>query len=124
MKLRYTGSVAYTNEMFTATFSMRGFGKMNYGNNVIVCQTGCPVSSLASPTYNLNRIDGVRFYDVSLTFQATEQIETFLVVDNVFDTAPPMIAANIGSGFYNHAGPGADYDRTGRIFRAGVRFKM
>jgi iron complex outermembrane recepter protein len=124
MKFRYTGSVAYTTDMFTATVSMRGFGKMNYGNNVIVCQTGCPVSSLASPTYNLNTIDGVRFYDLSLSYKATEQIETFLVVDNVFDTAPPMIAANIGSGFYNHAGPAADYDRTGRIFRAGVRFKM
>jgi outer membrane receptor protein involved in Fe transport len=123
-KLRYTGSIAYTNDVFTGTFTVRGFGSGVYSTTAVVCTSGCPVSTLNNPTYDFNHINAVQFYDLTLNYKVIDNVETFFVVENLFNTAPPVVAGNLSAGFATGAAGANAYDRTGRNFRAGVRFKM
>jgi hypothetical protein len=55
----------------------------------------------------------------------------FLVTENLLNTAPPLIpgisssaGGSGGGGYYAGQYNASNYDRMGRMFRAGVRFKM
>ena len=64
-----------------------------------------------------NTIEAVAYMDLRASYQATDNIQLFGAIDNVFDTAPPWIP--------NAFGGGTDctlYDCIGRSFRLGVRF--
>ncbi len=50
--------------------------------------------------------------------------ELFLVVENLQDRAPALVAGTRGGGFYNGQDNADYYDRLGRYYRAGVRFQF
>ncbi|MGE3476404.1 MAG: TonB-dependent receptor [Rhodospirillaceae bacterium] len=125
-KFRYLTSATYAGEAFTGTLTMRGIGSGKYSNSAIVCTSGCPVSTVAAPTFSLNHIDAVKYFDLSLSYKIMDgAVETFFVAENMFNRAPPIIYGSTGAGFYSGwAGASGEYDRQGRVFHAGVRFRM
>jgi outer membrane receptor protein involved in Fe transport len=117
---RYIVSLTYTNDTVSSTVTMRGVGPTVYSKTAIVCTSGCPVSTANAQTVNLNHIDGQQTFDLNLNY-TFESIGTtaFFVVDNVFNTLPPLIYGPTSNGYY--ANTNAD---EGRMFRVGLRFKM
>jgi iron complex outermembrane receptor protein len=123
-KWRYMLSASYKLDAFSGTVTARGIGAGVYNNAFISCTSGCPASTALAPTLGIpNHTPGRTFYDMNVAYKVFgDTSEVFLVVQNVFDTEPPLIAASTGAGYY--AGQGnSEFDRIGRVFRAGVRFK-
>jgi outer membrane receptor protein involved in Fe transport len=95
-----------------------------YNNALTQCTSGCPVSSTLHPTIDNNHIDSNDLWDLSLQYKfLNKDTQAFLTISNLLNTAPPFIGGNVGSTYYNGQG-NERYDRLGRMFLAGVRFKM
>ncbi len=123
--LRYTASMTYTHSIFSGTLTMRGVGDGKYSNSAVVCTSACPVSTERAPTMNLNHIGAIRYFDTSVRVTVDPRAELFMVVENMFNRRPPPIYGSITGGVYAGAsGAANEYDRQGRMFRAGVRFQM
>jgi iron complex outermembrane receptor protein len=105
----------YANDRFSLTVQERWFSDGNYGNQYVVCQTGCPVSTNNAPTIDRNFMPGAFYLDVGGTYNVTKQISGYFKVDNMFDHDPAESPVN--------ANP-ALYDIVGRIYRVGVRFSF
>ncbi|MHB1205802.1 MAG: TonB-dependent receptor plug domain-containing protein [Rhodospirillaceae bacterium] len=117
---RYIVSLGYTNDALSGTVTMRGVGATVYSKTAIVCTSGCPVSTANAQTVNTNHIDGSKTFDLNLSYKFDSIGTTlFFVVDNVFNALPPVKYGPTSNGYY--ANTNAD---EGRMFRAGVRFKM
>ncbi|MDY6945370.1 MAG: TonB-dependent receptor [Pseudomonadota bacterium] len=124
-KYRYLLSAAYNWDPVTATLTMRGVSSGKYNNNFIVCNTGCPLSTLNNPTVDSNHIDGVKYFDLSLNGDLLDTgAELFLVVENLLNEEPALVAGTRGGGFYNGQDNADFYDRLGRYYRVGVRFQF
>lgn len=124
-KYRYLVSVGYNLDPVTATLTMRGVSSGKYNNNFIVCDTGCPTSTLDNPTVDSNHIDGVKYFDLSLNGKLLDTgAELFFVVENLLNEEPALVAGTRGGGYYNGQDNADFYDRLGRYFRAGVRFQF
>ncbi|MGE4064296.1 MAG: TonB-dependent receptor [Rhodospirillaceae bacterium] len=122
--LRYHLSATLDLDVFSGTITARGTGKGVYNNAIHACQSGCPASTAEAPTMNINDIEGVTYWDLGLNYQLFDRkAEMFFVVENAFNRAPPFIAGPTSFTFYSGQG-NSNYDRLGRIFRAGVRFQM
>jgi iron complex outermembrane receptor protein len=120
---KYTLSATYENQDFSGRITARGIAGGVYNNVFIECQTGCPTATPTSPTIANNHIDGWRVFDLATSYSVMPGTQIFLTVQNVFNTDPPLIAGTASNSFY--AGQGnAAFDQLGRLFRAGVRFKM
>ncbi len=117
---RYIVSVGYVSPTLSGTVTMRGIGATVYSKTAIVCTSGCPVSTANAQTVSLNHIDGYKSFDLNLNY-TFESIGTtaFFVVDNVFNVLQPLKYGPTSNGYY--ANTNAD---EGRMFRAGLRFKM
>jgi len=110
----------YSNDDFTLTLQQRWFSNGTFGNQYVVCQTGCPVSTGNNPTIDFNRMKGSFYFDVGGSYNFAEQASVYFKVDNVFDRDPePSPQTNTGL----DVNPSL-YDTLGRTFRAGVRFKF
>ena len=51
-------------------------------------------------------------------------VELFGIVNNLFDTDPPMIPSGAAGGINESSTNGQLYDVVGRFFRAGIRFTL
>ena len=123
-KFRYMLSARYTNGPMSGTLTMRGLGAGVYNNSFIECRSQCPVATAANPTINNNSIPAITYYDLGLNYKFLDNaVEAYFVAENVFDKDPPFIAGDRGNGFYNGQGNSAMYDRLGRTFRVGARFR-
>ena len=108
------------------TVTGRGISDGVYSNTNIVCSTSCPDSSSIARTVNINDIDGAIFWDVGLTYRIPElagsESELFLIVTNVADKDPEIIAEGPGGvAFSTPPSNGRYYDILGRSFRLGFR---
>jgi outer membrane receptor protein involved in Fe transport len=103
----------YENDLWSLFVQERWFSDGTYGNQYVVCQSGCPVSTSTAPTIDRNFMRGAFYLDIGGTLNLTENISTYFKVDNVLNQDPAK------SPFY--ANP-ALYDVIGRMYRAGVRF--
>ncbi len=76
---------------------------------------------------NNNSVEAVTYFDLALRYQvhgtASRGSEIFFTVENLFDRAPALIAGSAGYGFYGGQDNQFSYDRLGRFFRGGVRFR-
>jgi outer membrane receptor protein involved in Fe transport len=59
-----------------------------------------------------------------LKSSGARSIELFAIVNNLFDTDPPMIPSGAAGGINESSTNGQFYDVIGRFFRAGVRFAI
>lgn len=105
----------YANDRFSFNVQERWFSDGTIGNQYIVCQANCPISTPSAPTIDNNFMPGAFYLDLGASVNLTREITAYANVDNVFDHAPAR------SPFY--ANP-ALYDIVGRLYRAGVRFSF
>jgi len=125
--IRYLVSASYKLDRFATTLTARGVGSGVYNRSFIECTSGCPAPTPDNPrpTIDNNDIAAVLYWDLALNYKVfDDKGEAFFVVENVLNEAPPLVAATTNNGFYAGQGNGDYYDRIGRIFRAGLRFKF
>jgi hypothetical protein len=108
---------------------MHGISAGVYNTHWIACTSGCPATSPANPTANTNHIDAATWFDLALNvkvLQDTAPSELYFVVQDLTNAGPPVIGGATGTGIYQAQANGNFYPdlRIGRMFRAGVRFKM
>ncbi|MGK6357053.1 TonB-dependent receptor plug domain-containing protein [Sphingomonas sp. DT-207] len=111
---------SYENDEFSFTLTERWFSDGVFGNQYVVCSSGCPVSTGNHPTIDRNFMKGAFYVDVGATYNVTPGIRAYFKVDNLFDQDPePSPQTNTGL----DVNP-ALYDTLGRTYRAGVRFNF
>lgn len=110
----------YSNDRFSLTLQQRWFSDGTFGNQYVVCQTGCPASTGNHPTIDFNKMKGAFYFDVGGSVNLTGSVTSFFKVDNVFDH-DPAAAPQTNTGL--DVNP-ALYDTLGRTYRVGVRMKF
>ena len=122
-----TGTLSYDLNPFKTSLTARVLSSGTYNNSWIECTTGCPVSTVAKTTINNNHLPGAFYLDASISyaFAIGEEVggEAFLNAKNFANTDPAAYAP-FANDYYLHASNAGKYDVLGRVFRAGVRFKM
>ncbi len=124
-KFRMNNSIRYNTDMMSVTFGMRYISGGVYNNAFTECVSGCPANN--ARTIDNNHIDSNTVYDLGFSYKVLKsdsgEVEAFLSINNLLNTAPPFIAGSNGSGYYSGQNV-RDYETVGRYFTAGVRFKM
>ncbi|WP_088185057.1 TonB-dependent receptor domain-containing protein [Sphingobium sp. Z007] len=110
----------YDSGRFTLTVQERWISDGVFGNQYVVCQTSCPVSTGNHPTIDRNKMKGAFYVDVGASFKIRDNISIYGKVDNLFDK-DPVASPQTNTGL--DVNP-ALYDTLGRIYRAGVRFNF
>jgi iron complex outermembrane recepter protein len=128
---RWTSNISYRLDAFRAALTFRGLSSGTYSNRWIVCTTGCPTSTVDNRTSDQNHIDGAMYFDTSFGYRvfgddsSSSNVELYLNVKNIFNKDPPVAASTPGSiAFYTPPDNPNLYDRSGRAYQAGIRFKM
>ena len=125
---KWTASLAYTGDALSTQLTMRGVADGVYNKSYIQCTSGCPVATTDNPTIDNNFIAGATYYDANVTYkvrtEAMGEYSVFLTVQNLFDRDPPVVPLNGGLLYAGRATNVTLFDILGRVFRAGVRFKM
>ena len=121
----YLGTLTYTNNPFSGTFTVRGISSGVYsinGYSLIGCASSCPTSTTTAPTVNDTHVPGSFYMDASVNYDFG-RFELFAVVKNILDKDPPILAP--GTGVPNISQTNVSlYDTIGRNYRAGVRFNF
>ncbi|WP_246039043.1 TonB-dependent receptor domain-containing protein [Peristeroidobacter soli] len=118
---RYSLTLGYQSDAFSISATGRGFSDGVMNSQWIECSSGCPTAVNPHYTIEDNTVPGAFYVDLSLsyrpqTFASAFNPEIFVAVDNVNDKNPK------GYEVLGYA-PGF-HDTLGRLYRAGVRFKM
>jgi outer membrane receptor protein involved in Fe transport len=128
---RYMAQISYDADPITFSLTARGLSAGSYNNTYIECTTGCPVSTPDNRTISYNRIDGQTWFDMSLAYKFLSQdedgtdVEAFLTIRNLMNSDPAVYARGPSGSEHKAASYNVQlYDGVGRVFRAGVRFKM
>jgi hypothetical protein len=115
----YSLTAGYDADTWAVTWTGRGISAGVRNNNYTQCTSACPVLTPPFYTVNDNYMPGAFYQDVNLTYRLKDiaggSAELFVNVENLTDNNP--------DDFFVH-NSNALYDRLGRIFRGGVRFKM
>ncbi|MCC6914673.1 MAG: TonB-dependent receptor [Rhodospirillaceae bacterium] len=120
--------LAYRADTWQTSLSGRAMSSGVLRNTYIECQSGCTVGVAPFLTVDNNHAPGYFYLDWSVgkTFDiAGAEVETFLNINNLLNTDPGMIPR--GSDEIGYELPTTNigkYDTLGRVFRAGVRFRM
>ena len=126
---KINATLSYDANPWKASVTARVMPSGWINTNYVQCTTGCPVSTADHPTISNNSIPGAFYLDTTLSykFMAIEGVdsELFFNIKNLLDTDPGIvpILAN-GAFYYAHPTNFGAYDGMGRIWRAGLRFKM
>jgi outer membrane receptor protein involved in Fe transport len=91
-----------------------------FGNQYIVCQSNCPVSTVNNPTINFNHMAGAFYLDLGARYSVSDNLAAFIKVDNMLDR-DPVASPQTNTGI--DINPFL-YDTLGRTFRAGVRYNF
>ena len=117
-------SGTYRDDLLTATLAGRGVSAGKLQITGVECQANCPVSTPENPTINNNRIAGAVYWDAYLGLRAVRGAEFYVVVDNLLNKAPALVASGPSIGSAPYGSSANFYDLIGRTIRAGVRFKL
>lgn len=127
-KFLYRLQATYRNDNTTMNLTGRGISAGVYDNDFIVCQSGCPTSTIQNRTVNFNQINGAFYLDASIarTFQiGRAETELFLAVNNLTNEDPEIVAHGpAGTAYGNPSTNQGLYDILGRTFRVGARFNF
>jgi iron complex outermembrane recepter protein len=123
---RYDATIDYSTILVTLAFTLRGVSAGVYSNSNIQCTSGCPASTPNYPTLNDNHIAGATYLDVGATYRlgGSDQAEVFFNIRNLMNRDPAAFSPFSSVGYVFEAANPALYDVLGRVFRAGVRFKL
>ena len=107
---------------------MRSVSSGKFNTSYLECTTGCPTSTTDNQTIDNNFIAGATYFDANVQYKVgTESMgdySLFLNVQNLFNKDPPVVPINGGLLYAGRPTNVTVYDILGRVFRAGVRFKM
>jgi hypothetical protein len=121
-------NVNYTLDPVSVTLTGRGISGGVYNTTNIECTSGCPASTTTHVTINDNHLPGAFYLDLGATYDVLKEgensIQVFLNVRNIMDHATVVPQGPGGNGYSFIPSNAALYDLLGRMFRAGVRFKM
>jgi len=117
-KAYFTESWDYANFGFDLT--QRYVSDGVYGNQYVVCQSNCPISTANNPTINDNHMAGAFYLDVGARYRFTDKLNAFVKVDNALDK-DPVASPQTNTGI--DINPFL-YDTLGRIYRAGLRYNF
>ncbi len=121
---RWMASIAYDQGPVAAALTARGVSAGTMSNTFITCAAGCPRATIDHPTINRNHIDGAAYLDASVAYTVRDRADIFLNVQNVTNKDPAQVPRINGTPYgYAQTNP-ILYDILGRVFRAGVRFRM
>jgi hypothetical protein len=115
----YNLTVGYDAGLYALSWTGRGIGSGVRNRLYTQCASNCP--NLAAPlfTINDNTMPGAFYMDLNATLrpqaEALNGFELFLSIENVANSNPDNF-------FVGNSNP--LYDRLGRLFRTGIRFKM
>ena len=117
-------SAIYNLDPFSTTLTMRYRNKGAVSNAFVVCSTGCPLSTTFNNTVNHNDIPSYALFDASFLYKLRDDtVDLYLAIDNILDKEPPFVPGGSSSGYL--AGEAVTtFDRIGRMFRGGIRFRM
>ncbi|MGE4063399.1 MAG: TonB-dependent receptor [Rhodospirillaceae bacterium] len=126
---KYTLSFIYDADPFRLNLTARGFTDGVYNVNQIECLTGCPVSTAANTTINTNYQPGATYFDLTLRYNFLQndagEADIFFNVRNLMDKDPAVTAQGpAGVAFATNSCNPSLYDCLGRVFRAGINFRM
>ena len=126
---RWTASIGYALDPFSATISARGVSSGVYGVNFVECTSGCPVSTTDYPTINNNHIAGATFFDLSFTYSFpvsdSGTLQTYVNIRNLANKDPVIVAGGPSGLPYDTVTTNpSNYDSLGRVYFAGVRVKL
>ena len=110
----------YSTDKFSLLVQERWFSNGNIGNQYVVCQTDCPVSTANNPTVDYAKMKGAFYVDIGGSYNIFPQVTAYFKIDNLLDRDPEA-APQSNTGL--DVNP-ALYDTLGRTFRAGVRFQF
>ncbi len=107
----------------------RYFNKGVLDANWVQCSTGCPASVAPALTIDNNTTPSAFYMNLAMQYKwrpmdDEREVELFVNVDNLWNKQPGVV---YNSGTLNFIGNGfqpAAYDIMGRVYRAGLRFKM
>ena len=123
-----TSRVDYTLDGLMTSLTARAMSSGTNSNSFIVCSTACPISTANNRTINDNHMAGYLYFDASVSYRVhvgSGEIETFLNIKNLMNTDPAKVSLTADDfGYIVHQTNTNKYDFLGRVFRAGVRFKM
>jgi iron complex outermembrane receptor protein len=121
----YNVSASYSLDPIRVTLTAHGFTSGTMSNTYVECTSACPASTGFNPTINYNQMAGRTYLDLAIDYKVLDNVTMFFAATNFTDLDPaPYVGVNNGVGYMI---PGANlglYDPVGRVFRAGVRFKM
>lgn len=123
-KFRSNVTVAYDDARFSTSFTWRYIAKTKTNKLLTECVSSCPAGNVL--TISDNSVAANSTFDFSARyrpFDTMKDTELFVAVDNVFNKAPPFVPGRVDIGFYSGQ-INYYYDRIGRTFRAGARFKL
>ncbi len=125
----YSVALNYALDAFQTTLTARGISSGTYDNAYIECTSGCPLSTINHRTIDKNYVGGALWFDMSASYKfevgETSTVETFLNIKNLFNRDPTLVPPlATGSAFWAPLTNRQYYDVLGRVFRAGVRFKI
>ena len=97
-------------------------------NTWVQCTSACPTVPTGYSTVDNNYAPGYFYVDWSLSHyfdMGSSKVEAFLNINNIFNRNPGMIPKGSDEiGYEISLTNPSKYDVLGRVFRAGVRFKM
>jgi outer membrane receptor protein involved in Fe transport len=127
-KWKYSATITYANDPLTIVIQPRGFSSVVANNFWIECTANCPVATTQNPTINNMHLRPDFDVDTTITYKATDQLSTYLSVQNWLNRTPPPLAANVTTSDSSLSTTPEQvrglYNATGRSFRLGVRFRM
>ena len=122
-KFRSTVRLAYEGDRLDASVSWRFVGTNVIDRTFVECVSACPANNVR--TIERNRVASNSLFDLALSYKPFEQKDTavYFAVDNVFNQAPPFVPGQVDIAFFTGQYT-IGYDRIGRTFRTGIRFKL
>jgi iron complex outermembrane recepter protein len=110
----------YDSGRFSLTVQERWFSDGTFGNQYVVCQTSCPLSTANNPTIDFNKMEGAFYLDIGASFEINDRLTIYGKVDNMLNK-DPVASPQTNTGLDINP---ALYDTLGRIYRAGIRFNF
>jgi outer membrane receptor protein involved in Fe transport len=128
---KYSVSATYTNDKITFSLMGRGFSAGVYNNTTIGCTSNCPPITSTVLTQNTNYLPGALYWDSNFAYRFRmgdengSDMEAFFAVRNLMNKDPAIVAQGTsGVAFSTPPCNAVLYDCLGRVFHAGIRFKM
>jgi len=128
---RFLDKVRYEEAQFADDVAAADGANRNAAGTLLpVAQQGCPDFQGADPggcvvDPAFRQITAYHYFDLSTRFAVTEAVSLTFSVENLFDKAPPLVGANVGTAAANSGNTyPSTYDTLGRKFAVSARVRF